>query len=262
MRTRAHRGKTWASIGQLLTGLASLVFVFFEYLKGGTTNDPILLSVFFLFASTIVIDKVGQIFTSYSSERDEDEFRDLFDRLPGNLAGRNDIVAFPNDGEASRYCAAIVPLAISVKNTVLRYDYARYDLSDNSDYTEWRTLKIDSIRSKSCSWMEIISAHIDPTDYQRDVISQFSKIGRSKYDWRFLDEEKTPMIQMSIFEFRNGLKEVVFGWTFPGAPHGPAFASRNERVVTFFENYFTHFFNQCCVPEAELTATVQRGQQA
>jgi len=207
---RSRRWKTWTSVGQLVTSVASLAFVFFEYLKGGSTNDPILLSVFFLFATTIFIDKIGQIFTNYSTERDEDDLRDLITRLPGNLVGRNDIVAFPNDAEASKYCTAMVPFAINVKNTVLRYEHPKRDFDDKSDYTERRTVKVASIKSNQCSWMEIISADIDNIEYQKEIVNKFSKTGRSKYDWRFLNENQHRMVQMAIFEFRYGGKEIVF----------------------------------------------------
>lgn len=254
MRARTRRGKTWTSVGQLVIGVASLVFVFFQYLKGGATNDPILLAVFFLFATTILIDRIGQVFTNYSTERDEDDLRDLIDRLPGNLIGRNDIVAFPNDAEASAYCTAMVPFAISVKNTVLRYEHAKRGVEDNSDYTEWRKEKVASIKSNRCSWTEIISNDIDRNDYQREIVSKFSKIGRSKYNWRFLDEELHPMIQMAIFEFENGGKEIIFGWQFPGVPQGPCFVSKNDRLVLFFESYFMYYFNKLSASESESLA--------
>ena len=235
--------KTYGSIGQLIAGVVSFAFVYFQYLQSGANTSPILWSIFFLFSSTFLIDKLGQLATTISIEREDKDFNVSFARLPGLFAGRSDVVTFANDLEGTKYCVSVCPLAVSVRNTVLRYDGFKRLNANDSDYTEWLDAKRSSIRDNHCAWTEIISAHINPTDFEHRIRAAFGSDGTRYHDWRFLDDEQSPMVQMTIFEYGNGMKEIVFGWQFPGIPHGPCFLIRNEKIVAYFEMYFAHFYS-------------------
>ncbi len=236
--------KTYASIGQLVTGIAVLALSWVQYKHDPNTN-PIFLSVFFLFTATLVIDKLGLTFANFSTERDEKDLKHRLDRLPSLFVGSKDIVTFAHDGEGAKYCVSVVPFAINIKNTVLRYKSSNlggvHDGADNS--TEWIDAKIASMTKHQCTWTEIISTHIGRQKNKRDVIDKLGNASTRFYEAKYLDELVTPMVQMSIFTMANGTKEIVFGWQFPGLQHGPCFLTRNEEIVRFFEIYFDYFYS-------------------
>jgi hypothetical protein len=53
---------------------------------------------------------------------------------------------------------------------------------------------------------------------------------------------------MTIFEFING-KEVLFGWEFPGVQNGHCFLTKNDKLVEFFEDYFSYYERTCDDPD-------------
>ena len=67
-------------------------------------------------------------------------------------------------------------------------------------------------------------------------------VGRSGYQAKFIDDINSPMLQMTIFTFEDGVKEVVFGHEFANMRIGTAFLTRNREVIDYFESYFEHWF--------------------
>jgi hypothetical protein len=237
--------KTTTALAQLVTGLAALWIAYVQYQKQQTPNNPLFWSIFFLFTSALLIDKIGLVFSNYSLENDEKDLKMRIERQPSLFAGRHDVVAFINDSEGMKYCAAVVTLAISVKNTVLRYkSFGPESLEEHQSdaYDAWLAFKVKSIKESRCTWTEIVSTKLGGNALPKAQYLDGQSSSSRFYSYRSLDEDNHPMIQMTLFQLANGTKELVFGWEFPGVPHGSCFLTRNEEIISYFDKYFDHFW--------------------
>ena len=238
--------RTRTSFIILLGSIISVIFIYFQYVINEIThNNPTLMVTFFLFATFLVTDRASALASDFLSDIDRKKTDGELFSIPTKFIGNNDIVAFSTALEAIKYCTAVVPMAISVKNTVFRYgrDNISIKYKEGNAYSDWLKAKKSSLTDNNCTWAEIMSQHIRDNDDEKKFVNDVSSLG-GFYDCSYIDENDKAIIPFIIFEFR-GYKEVIFGWEFPTMRQGPCFLSRNDRVVRFFENYFLHCLTMC-----------------
>lgn len=235
------RRNTISAIGQLAINVVALVIVFFSYRQtGNAVENATLLAIFFLFAATFITDKVGGVFAGYSFDSDHAETKRIFDELPALLVGGHDIVTFPTRVEALRYATYLISSATHVKNTVLRYGEPNSSTQQDHAYVLMLEAKRKSIMENDCAWTEVISSRLSDADPVIQIIKDLQP--KTRYHVHYIDDTVLPMVQMFIFDFSALGREVVFGRDFPGAEHGAAFATRNPRIIEYFEKYFMHCY--------------------
>ena len=248
------RSRSITALGQLVLGIATLMFVFISF-KLQSKSDDILLSItqlfyaiLVLYGSSLVIDRIGDVARTWTLETQEEELNKRLSALPGLFAGRNDLVTFSNAQTALVYCISAVGGAVNVRNTILRYGSAQTHSPTDSTYNEWLDARDRAVRGSACTWSDIMSEHIESGSkvYREGVL--LSQLGNRYYDFKILNDKANPMIQMTIIENAAGYKEIIFGWQFPGFPQGPPILTRNERLIYFFEEYFNHYWRLCLEP--------------
>lgn len=224
-----------------VTVVAFLAILYQFWVNPDSKKDVPLLLLLGTFGFLVVSDRLCSLLTDIVSDNEYKQVRENLERFPGLLAGRHDVVTFSNALDTLKYCLAVCPLAIEVKNTVLRYGI-RNSVSPYSElYSQWLSTKKKSIDS-SCPWTEIVSAHLCNSDPQVKFIEQVNT-GVSRYQISYIDDAEKPMIQMTIFTFKDGSKEILFGHEFANMRQGVAFLTRNREIINYFESYFAHWFS-------------------
>ena len=221
-----RRIKTTTAWGQLFVGVAALALVFFAYRAEPTSKDVnvaiehIFYAVFFLYASGLVVDRIGDVARTLAQEKQEEEFEERSGIVAELVCGRNDLVTFPNAISGLQYCVNAVREAVSVKNTILRFGQKQSHSPQDEVYQQWVAAKRTSVESNTCTWSEIISCHIPRSSDLYKIIEPLAQKGSRYHSYRTIDDKTMPMVQMTIFEYRSGYREILFGWEFPGHPQG------------------------------------------
>jgi hypothetical protein len=236
--------------------LIALAFVAIGYLTADELyNNKVLMAVFLLLVPVLVTDRVAGIFTEMAAAKEAQALESRLKSLPGNLAGRNDIITFPNANHGTEYCAEMARRATLVKNTVLRYGEGATSmpLPDQMDgYQRWLAAKRESV-SSGCTWVEIVSQYLAPKDPQSEFVVVMT--ARNNYKVRWIDDKNGVPVQMILMEFPEGGKEVLFGWQLPTMPQGPCFLTRNQKVIEYFESYFS-----CLVERSQPNRAVAKAE--
>jgi len=244
---RRKRTHFWAGVGQLVISLAALGVISVEYLvaKPPESLRDILMPILFLFATMIVVDKFGAVFSGRSFDEERQEVTDLVQTLPSLMSKSHDVVTFSSRARGYTYCINAAEFAISVKNTVIRYGDDAAASPNDYDYAAWREAKYKSITTSHCEWYEIVSNYLARDNPQISLFDK-TKLRRTNYHSRYIDDVKCPMVQMTIFDFHE-YREVIFGWEFPELEQGMCFLTRNDRVVAYFDKYFMHHYDKIAV---------------
>src|SRR5258708_14235438 len=92
--------KAITAVIQLFVGIVALFFVYISYIKGYTTINnpatPVLLAVFFLFATTFVTDRLCSMISELLTDKQNKIEQERWERIPGLLAGLHDDVSCPD----------------------------------------------------------------------------------------------------------------------------------------------------------------------
>lgn len=226
------------------TGLTvPIVILFFRDVP---SPKDILWAFISLFASTVVLDRLAAVVQEHTTVSKTDELITKSDlmiekvmQIPGLIAQNNNVVVFHRT-QAFEYCIAAAPSAVQVLNNVMRYGNKRSSALNDLVYERWRETKRKCIEEQRVSWIEIVSAHIEADDGQRKFMADMDAFA-PHYEAVFLDDVTSPMVQITLFDFGGGKKEVLFGWEFPHAQQGVTILMRNNSAVDYFEKYFEFF---------------------
>lgn len=184
-------------------------------------------------ALLVISEKFGTLINDILLDKEVEEreknLRGVFsniERLPSLLAGHYDVITFPNQAEAIKYClSALTDEVVEVKNTVLRYGLADSASIFGPQYLQWMGKKRDSIKN-NCVWTEIVSGHLNNDDPQMSFIREVD--GSSRYSYSRIDDIRSPMMQLTILTYRDSHKEILFGHEFPTIRHGVTFLTKNQ----------------------------------
>lgn len=224
-------------VGQASVCIATVLFVYFQYVESSKNNTslPILLGIFWLFAGITLTDKIGSIFSGAFIDEEQKEQKEILERqgclysqISSMMHGTNHIVTFTSAKDGNEYCIAACKLAVHIRNTVIRYGESTISSADNDEmYLAWLKAKEDSLSASGCTWKEIVSIYLDENDRQIKLMKRYNGRGSlaRSYSARFIDDKTENIVQMTVFNYKNGEKEVVFGWEFPGIEHAPSFLS-------------------------------------
>jgi hypothetical protein len=237
-RSIASHRNTISALGQLAFNVAALAIVYFSYSQNEPSVNKILIPIFILFASTFIVDKVGGVFSGYSFDRDHLNMERLYEELPNILVGNHDIVTFPSRIEGLKYATYLCEFSSHVRNTVIRYGSNRTSTAQDEEYMNLLKAKKKSLKDNDCVWTEILSDYLGDDDPAIKLVNEIQNTTR--YYVCYVDDVHMPMVQMFIFEFTDRDKEVIFGWEFPGMEQGASFATRNRKIVDYFETYFEY----------------------
>ena len=230
--------------------LVSLISILLSYLLDKSfPNSPIFIATFLLFATTIISDRIATIIDAVFNQQDEtdkeaqctkkiDKVCSELKEIPKILHGDRSLTIFDSRTEGLTYAINAVKTAVSVKNTVLRYGNSHTAAMGDQTFKKWIDAKRESMNSTNCIWTEIVSKYIGIEDQQTQLITDFAH-DNPNYIVKWLDDVQLPMVQIAIFQYAGNKKDLLFGWELPGLPHGPCFLSTNQRVIDYFEAYFS-----------------------
>ena len=219
-----------------IIGFSAIYYQF--HISPDTKDNVPLILLLGSFGFLIISEKLCSMINDYLSDSEMSAIYSHLDRFPGLLAGRHDIVVFPNSIESLKYCLSVCELATDIKNTVLRYGISN-SACPRTLYDEWIKSKHKTLKN-GCTWTEIVSKHIHENDPQK-IFMRDVGLERSEYSASIIDDKKSPMMQMTIFTYSNGKKEILFGHEFPTMRHGISFLTNNKEIINYFELYFLHW---------------------
>lgn len=240
-RKWTYANRTRATITLVITS-AVLVLFFVEYplpLKPDKV-DLLFRAILLLFWSNLIVDRISDVGVAYTADVEHNEIKGFFENLPSILAGPHHLMYFSSIIDSRHHFVQLAQSALSIRNTVLRYGASESADADDHGYKEWLTAKKEAILKRRISVTEIVSCHLGPSDVQRNFMKELAN--NSHYRFVELDDVRLPMMQLTIFEFASdgaNSKEVVFGWEFPESDQAASFASRNPKLVEYFEKYFS-----------------------
>lgn len=201
----------------------------------------VLLGIFFI--SEVVARCFAETFSQQESETTKAHIKQFVDDIHNATARTSEIVVFPTNIVAFDYLASNINRAISVNNTILRYGSERAVGPYGDIYAHWMREKSKSIVG-GAQWNEIISCHLKFTDEQADIVRNYEQQGQF-YDSTLIDDREHQMMQVTTIIYREGVREVLFGFHYPGWLSAPAFLSRDRNVFEFFQNYYQVNFHRC-----------------
>jgi hypothetical protein len=264
--------KTRERLSVVMTGMSIIGFLgvlYAFYVDEGTRHNTLLFVVFGVLSFLIITERFITLSNDILSDREwaanYDKLNTIYSNiellpqlvdkhihvLPHLLAVHQDIVIFPTELEAIKYCLSTLDEVSNVKNTVLRYGHKASNSHCGETYLEWMKAKHNAIEN-DCKWTEIVSNQLNEGDPQEIFIKKHKdKAGYSCYR---INDKNSPMMQMTICRYKdNRPKEVLFGHESPAARHGTTFLTRNQTLVEYFEGYFNH-----CVNVAEREASEEQ----
>lgn len=236
-----------------LTAVGLIGVIVHAFTSAETKENEILHYVVVLIGFFFLSEVVARCFSEFFADQESKivqtyikEFADDFLKASANMS---EIVVFSTNLMAFEYLVSNLNRAISVNNTILRYGSEQAKGPYGETYAQWMREKSKSIVD-GAQWNEIISSHLKFTDEQERIIQEYQRQGRF-YESVMIDDREHPMIQMISIVYRDGVREVIFGFHYPGWLTAPAFLSRDRNIFDFFQNYFQVNFNRMKGREAK-----------
>lgn len=157
---------------------------------------------------------------------------------------KSNVVVFPDESEALDYFTEMLPSAIEVQTTILRYRDGV--VIDTPQYRAWMSAKRGFLDSGKVL-KELVSIYVSEPDKQAAFTTE-SKPARN-YHAAHLDDRTYPAIPFTILHFPASdsdkeHKVAVFGGAVAGHGAGPYFKTANTGVVELFERYFELLWEQ------------------
>ena len=261
--------RTTISIGLSIVGFIGMIAILIGFaLNRDIRSSNLVIPLYVSFIMFYFSERVSSILTDVASDKETQYLRreieesatkaqklredigcdlnnihEILNQLPSLLAGRHDITSFASEADGLRHAINLANMAIEVKNTVLRYGI-KSSLSPYGDlYKKWIETKRESIQSsRACGWMEIVSTHLSDEDPQRIFMNEVAE--SAKYEKSFIDDINHPMIQMAIFSYSDGSREIMLGHSFPRIKTGTVFITKNDAIIQYFERYYMYWFDR------------------
>ncbi len=239
---RPNRSRAIATLVATLAGLAIAAVPLAMTMN--SPNSAIVLALWAMLASVLVPAQLGEIYASTIADAEHARILDLIGKIPQNIGDWKELEILPTNDDGVTRCLRLINTATNVKNMVVRYGPTKHTKYFTSPlYLAWLDAKKRRLeRDDDCQIEEIVSAYLAPNDDQRLAMKDNIEKGR-RYAYRLIDDYQSEIVQMTLFNSNHG-KEVVFGFEFPGLRQGHCFASRNQSLVDFFENYFTNIYGR------------------
>ncbi|HEY2068092.1 MAG TPA: hypothetical protein VGG48_00935 [Rhizomicrobium sp.] len=237
--------RTITSFAFVPLSIAGIAFAIHElYENPATAKDNVLLYTFWILAALFILERISSAISDFVADREARTLQHEIDLLPRILATDTDLVTFLHASEARKYCIAVADQAVEIRNTVARYGrHESKRLGTAGSYEGWLAIKRSTLTGGRTVWTELVSAHLSANDPQCQFMIEAEEKQLGYYHER-IDDVTTPIINMTIFTFENGVKEAIFGYEYRGMRSTPTFLTRNRYLVEFLEGYFKENLEQ------------------
>lgn len=130
---------------------------------------------------------------------------------------------------------------VGIKNTVLRYGENDAAADFGEEYKTWLSMKERALEHGYLH--EIVSKHVyeNKEGVQRKFMDSVEH--KKKYKNVLIDDKELRILQVCICDYGGGNKDMVFGHLYPERHSSQGFHTKNEDLISFFDEYFDGWFN-------------------
>jgi hypothetical protein len=188
----------------------------------------------------IVAERLLVILDISFHERSMDEYKEEAVRLKHAILGSH-LEVYIDNADAFSECIkiALQDKVVWVKNTVCRYGGKQVEVTYAHSYEDWIKAKANLL-NRGKRVQELFDFY--PDGYPLLNLKNSSP-KRLLFSGAYLKQEVPNVIQMTIFKYDDGSKEVFFGWDVGGSQYEPVFRSRDQELTEYFTKYFDSLYN-------------------